>query len=95
MTDITYSIVEHDGGWALQYSPMSFPKPSRRASTRWLRPSAPAAEQEQPGETEAISYQDEGGDWHEETAGGTRPSHHPISSNPNRTRNVLRPAGRG
>ncbi len=67
MTHITYKIVRHEDGWAYTVDGAfseSFPthaealEAARRA----------AAEQRQPGNTEAIEYEDESGKWHAEVA---------------------------
>ena len=73
MTHITYKIVRHEDGWAYTVNGAfseSFPthaealEAARRA----------AAEQRQPGNTEAIEYEDENGKWHAEVAlGNDRP----------------------
>ncbi|WP_375458675.1 DUF2188 domain-containing protein [uncultured Enterovirga sp.] len=74
MTDVTYKVVEHDGGWAYKLGDVfseTFPShdAARAAADRV------AQEQRAPGETEAIQYQDEKGRWHDETAPGSdRPS---------------------
>ena len=69
MADITYTIVEHDGGWAYKLGDVfseTFPDhdSARRAAD------VVAREQAAPGETAPISYQDAQGAWHEETAKG-------------------------
>jgi hypothetical protein len=73
MTHITYKIVRHEDGWAYTVNGAfseSFPthaealEAARRA----------AAEQRQPGNTEAIEFEDESGKWHSEVAlGSDRP----------------------
>ena len=73
MTHITYKIVRHEDGWAYTLNGAfseSFPthaealEAARRA----------AAEQRQPGNTEAIEFEDESGKWHSEVAlGSDRP----------------------
>jgi len=73
MTHITYKIVRHEDGWAYTVDGAfseSFPthaealEAARRA----------AAEQRQPGNTEAIEFEDESGKWHSEVAlGSDRP----------------------
>ena len=74
MTDVTYKVVEHDGGWAYKLGDVfseTFPShdAARAAADRV------AQEQRAPGETETIRYQDEKGRWHDETAPGSdRPS---------------------
>ena len=70
MADVTYQVVEHDGGWAYKLGDVfseTFPThdAARQAADRV------AAEQREAGETETISYQDEKGAWHEETASGS------------------------
>lgn len=70
MADVTYTIVEHDGGWAYKLGDVfseTFPNhdSARMAAERV------AAEQRAPGTTEATSYQDSKGAWHEETVSGS------------------------
>lgn len=74
MTDVTYKIVEHDGGWAYKLGDV-FSETFRSHDAALKAAQAVAKEQNVPGETEPISYQDEKGVWHEETARGSeRPS---------------------
>ena len=65
-----YTIVEHDGGWAYKLGDVyseTFPTHAHaEAAAKRV-----AAEQALSGETEAIEYQDEKGEWHEELADGT------------------------
>ncbi len=74
MSDVTYQVVEHDGGWAYKLGDVfseTFPShdDARKAADRV------ALEQRAPGETEAIRYQDASGKWHDEMASGSdRPS---------------------
>ncbi len=74
MTDVTYKVVEHDGGWAYKLGDVfseTFPThdDARHAADR------AAQEQRAPGTTEAIRYQDAEGRWHDELArGDDRPS---------------------
>ena len=69
MTHVTYEIVEHDGGWAYKLGDVfSEPFPTREAAVEAARMAA--AEQTLPGPNEAIEYQDEKGEWHEEMASG-------------------------
>ena len=74
MTDLHYTIVEHDGGWAYKLGDVfseTFPSKEDASNAAQLV----AQEQSVPGETEAIEYQDEKGEWHDETASGDdRPS---------------------
>ncbi len=69
MTAIVYHVVEHDGGWAYKVGDVfseTFPShdAAHHAAAR------AAAEQGAAGDTEAISYQDRDGGWHEELAKG-------------------------
>jgi hypothetical protein len=69
MAEITYEIVEHDGGWAYKVDgAFSEPFPTHAAALAAAK--AAAAEQEEPGQTEEIEYEDEQGKWHTETARG-------------------------
>jgi len=76
MTDITYRIVEHDGGWAYKLGDVfSETFPSRDAALAAAR--RVAAEQQVPGETRGISWEDERGQWRSELADGAdRPRTH-------------------
>lgn len=70
MAEVLYQVVEHDGGWAYKLGDVfseTFPShdAARQAADR------AAAEQRAPGDTTPISYQDEKGAWHEETASGS------------------------
>ena len=69
MTKITYHIVQHDGGWAYQLDGVyseTFPThdAARRAAHRAAR------EQQSPGQTRGIRWEDANGRWHEEIAEG-------------------------
>jgi hypothetical protein len=74
MAEVTYTIVEHDGGWAYKVGAVfSEPHPTRERALAAARRAA--VEQRTPGRTEVISYEDENGKWHEETApGNDRPN---------------------
>jgi hypothetical protein len=70
MSEVTYEIVEHDGGWAYKVDGVfSEPFPSHAAALRAAQ--AAAAEQIVPGETEVIEFEDDKGKWHTETARGS------------------------
>jgi hypothetical protein len=70
MVEITYEIVEHDGGWAYKVDGVfSEPYPSHAAALAAAQRAA--AEQTVPGHTETIEYEDEKGRWHTETARGS------------------------
>lgn len=69
MTDVTYRIVEHDGGYAYKVGDVfSETFPNRDEALQAAQ--AAAAEQQVPGSTEGIRYQDGSGAWHDETARG-------------------------
>lgn len=69
MSSVTYEVVEHDGGWAYRVDgTYSETFPSHEAATRAAHQAA--REQERPGETAGISYEDERGRWHDEVASG-------------------------
>lgn len=76
MSEVTYEIVEHDGGWAYKVAGVfSEPFPTHAAALAAAQ--AAAAEQKVPGQTEQIEYEDEQGRWHSETARGSdRPDTH-------------------
>ncbi len=65
MSHVTYTIVEHDGGWAYRLGDVfSETFPSRQQA----HAAAERAAQEQrvPGHSSAIEYEDSSGRWHEE-----------------------------
>lgn len=65
MAKIVYQIVEHDGGWAYKVDGVfSEPFPSHEAAVAAAKRAA--AEQELPGATETIEYEDDKGVWHVE-----------------------------
>jgi hypothetical protein len=69
MTQITYEIVEHDGGWAYKVGKTfseTFPTHAAALSAA----TAAAEAQEQPGETEGVVYEDRNAVWHAEIAPG-------------------------
>lgn len=69
MAAIVYEVVEHDGGWAYKVGDVfSETFPTHQAALGAAKRAA--REQEVPGETEAIEYQDEKGRWRSETARG-------------------------
>lgn len=70
MTEVTYEIVEHDGGWAYKVDGVfSEPFPTHAAALKAAKHAA--AEQRVPGETEQIQFEDSKGKWHTETASGS------------------------
>jgi hypothetical protein len=69
MSPITYTVVEHDGGWAYKVGDVF----SETFATRQLAHAAAALaalEQRTPGEGAPIEYEDRSGRWHEEVARG-------------------------
>jgi hypothetical protein len=73
MSEVTYAIVEHDGGFAYKVG-QSFSEtfPSHDAALAAARRAA--GEQRITGDDVGIAYEDEGGQWREElSAGGDRP----------------------
>jgi hypothetical protein len=69
MSEVTYEIVEHDGGWAYKFQGVfSEAFPSHAAALKAAN--AAAREQKTPGSTEEIQYEDQKGKWHTETARG-------------------------
>lgn len=69
MTKVTYEIVEHDGGWAYTLDGVySETFPTHDAA--FVAAKRAAVEQQRPGETAGISYEDERGRWHFEISRG-------------------------
>ena len=69
MSEVTYTIVEHDGGYAYKVGDVfSETFPSRTEAVDAARRAA--AEQQVPGATEGIRYQDGDGVEHDEIAEG-------------------------
>jgi hypothetical protein len=69
MADVTYEIVEHDGGWAYKVGDVfSETYPTHAAALQAAQ--IAAEEQKAPGETEEIEFEDDKGKWHTETARG-------------------------
>jgi hypothetical protein len=70
MVEVTYEIVEHDGGWAYKVDGV-FSEPFPTHADALAAAQAAAEEQTVPGYTETIEYEDEKGRWHTETARGS------------------------
>jgi hypothetical protein len=69
MPDLTYEIVQHDGGWAYKVNGVfseSFLTHAEALAAAQLA----AEEQEVPGHTETIEYEDDRDNWHTETEKG-------------------------
>jgi hypothetical protein len=73
VAEVHYKIVEHDGGWAYALDGVfSETYPTHDGALAAARRAA--AEQERPGKTEAIEYEDREGRWRSElSAGDDRP----------------------
>jgi hypothetical protein len=70
MSEVTYQIVQHDGGWAYTVDGVfSEPFPNHAAALAAAKRAA--QEQRVPGQTHVIEYEDEKGKWHTETASGS------------------------
>ena len=69
MSDVTYEIVKHDGGWAYKVDGV-FSEPFPTHAEALAAAQAAAAQQETPGHTEVIEFEDDKGTWHTETASG-------------------------
>jgi len=81
MTDVTYEIVRHDDGWAYKVNGVfSETYPTHAAALAAAQ--AAAQEQEIPGHSETIEYEDERGKWHTETASGRDRPHTVVKDVP-------------
>ena len=69
MAKITYHIVTHDGGWAYKLGKV-FSETFRSHDAALTAARRAAMEQQRPGETTGISWEDEQGRWHEEVSDG-------------------------
>lgn len=69
MAEVRYEVVEHDGGWAYKVGDV-FSETFRGREQAMLAAEQAAQRQAQSGRTEAIIYQDERGNWHQEIARG-------------------------
>lgn len=80
MTHITYTIAEHDGGWAYKLGDVfSETYPSHDAALATAQ--RVAAEQQVAGQTTGITYEDASGQWREEIASGDdRPTTHVVDT---------------
>jgi Uncharacterized protein conserved in bacteria (DUF2188) len=68
-SDVTYEIVQHDGGWAYKVNGV-FSEAFPTHADALVAAQSAAAEQELPGDAEAIEYEDDRGEWHSETVSG-------------------------
>jgi len=77
MPDVTYEIVQHDGGWPIK-STAYFRSPSRPMPRR-SPPRGGFCRAGNPRHSETIEYEDDRGAWHTETASGRDRPHTPLS----------------
>ena len=70
MAQVKYAIVEHDGGWAYKVDGTYSESFATREAAHVAACQA-ALEQQVPGETATISWEDERGRWHAEIARGS------------------------
>lgn len=74
MSNVTYNIVEHDGGWAYMVGDV-YSETFATHDDAFAAAKIAAAEQQTAGKDEMIEYQDKHGEWRVESAkGGDRPS---------------------
>jgi hypothetical protein len=69
MAKVTYEIVEHDGGWAYTLDGV-YSETFKTHDTAFAAAKRAAVEQQRPGETTGITYEDEKGRWHFEISQG-------------------------
>jgi uncharacterized protein DUF2188 len=69
MAKIVYHIVKHDGGWAYKLGDV-FSEPFDTHDDALSAARQAAREQQLPGETATISWEDDRGHWHEEVSRG-------------------------
>ncbi len=74
MADVTYRVVEHDGGWAYKVGDV-FSETFRSRDEAHTAADIASKEQQTPGEDGAIEFQDAAGEWKiEDTPGDDRPA---------------------
>jgi Uncharacterized protein conserved in bacteria (DUF2188) len=73
-SDVTYEIVQHDGGWAYKVNGVFSEAFPTHAEALAAAQSA-AVEQELPGDAETIEYEDDRGEWHSEGVSGRDRQH--------------------
>ena len=69
MTRITYTIVEHDDGWAYKVG-TTFSETFRTREEAHAAAERAAREQQVPGQSTDIAWEDERGRWHTESSRG-------------------------
>ena len=72
MSHVTYTVVEHDGGWAYKVGDVFSETFATREAAHAAAARA-AQEQRVPGQSGAIEYEDSSGRWHEEEESADRP----------------------
>jgi hypothetical protein len=72
MPDVTYEIVQHDGGWAYRVNGV-FSETFSTHAEALAAARAASVEQEVPGHTETIEYEHDKGNWQETASGRDRP----------------------
>lgn len=65
MTKLTYEIIKHDSGWAYKVDE-TISEPFATHDAARSAAELAAKEQEAPGESTTISYEDKQGHWHDE-----------------------------
>jgi len=69
MSHVTYTVVEHDGGWAYKVGDVFSETFASREAAHAAAKRA-AQEQRVPGQSREIEYEDSSGRWHEEDESG-------------------------
>jgi hypothetical protein len=81
MAKLTYTIVEHDGGWAYKVG-TTFSETFRSHAEALRAAEIASAEQQVSGTTDGIRYEDADGKWHDELADGRDRPQTEISDEP-------------
>jgi len=68
-SDVTYEVVQHDGGWAYKVNG-AFSEAFPTHAEALAAAQSAATEQELPGDAETIGYEDDRGEWHSEMVSG-------------------------
>jgi len=68
-SDVTYEVVQHDGGWAYKVNG-AFSEAFPTHAEALAAAQSAATEQELPGDAETIEYEDDRGEWHSEMVSG-------------------------
>ena len=69
MSHVTYTVVEHDGGWAYKVGDVFSETFATREAAHAAAQRA-SEEQRVPGQSSEIEYEDSSGRWHEEDESG-------------------------